>query len=289
MFADTLHLSSVAIPRLVKIDEENIHFSYGDGKHKAETYRPTDRTLLAFARLWKAHLDDIRVFAARYGTLCIWEEGKAENHRGSAAPEYEDDDEGLKDWHGLELSDGSVWGPVSDGGLSYISTSREESWEMEPLQIWKQLSRRVDAVLRMNASLKGRAWDRKPAVGDEAGWLALDSYVPEDVSDAHFCLMREVNAWLGLGEVALQLGITESSRLRTDWRLDVRYKGLLGGIAYQLLLNVIGESRLYACCGCGRPYIRLRRAPRPRQENFCDDCTDISKRRASLRWKERNR
>jgi len=106
------------------------------------------------------------------------------------------------------------------------------------------------------------------------------------VKSAQFFLMNWVNQWLRLGGVRLGLGITEWSASSTDWKMEVVYPGLLGALAYRLLLMVVGESRLYACDGCGEPYIRLKRLPRPGQENFCTDCTEVAARRASKRYKD---
>jgi hypothetical protein len=71
------------------------------------------------------------------------------------------------------------------------------------------------------------------------------------------------------------------------WSLDVVCKGLFGGLAYQLMLAVVGEEGLYICDGCHAPYIRTVKAPKPGQNNFCPDCKDIvPKRNAVKKWRE---
>jgi len=74
---------------------------------------------------------------------------------------------------------------------------------------------------------------------------------------------------------------------KTEWEIEIASDWLAGGLAYPLLLTVTGENRLYACDNCKIPYIRLTRAPRAGQENFCEDCTDVAKLRATQRYRER--
>jgi hypothetical protein len=155
------------------------------------------------------------------------------------------------------------------------------------LGLWLSLAERLRAVLKINAALKGRTLRSLPAPGSPEDWAVLGrGPPPEDLRDAQFFLLHEVKWWLGIGRVHLELGIVNSSEKRTAWKLDVAYDGLAGGLAYRLLLMVTGESNLYACDGCGVPYISLKRAPRPGQENFCDDCDGVAQQRATQRYRQ---
>jgi hypothetical protein len=283
-----IHSPALQIPRQIRIDGEFLCWedvSLGDiGGEEPETRRPTDRMLLAFARLENAIPEEISAFAARYGALRVFE----------VKP-------GLMTENDLIVQPyGPIWHQPAWGSMP----SRRESEGKEPLALWRLLAARVRAILRINAALQGRARQPNPMVGTEADWdviiKSFDPIVqacfevytdgrprPEDVIEAQFRLMLELQMWLRVGRVGLGLGITQLSRSRTSWKLQVTYVGLLGALAYQLLLNVIGESSLYACDGCGIPYIRLKRAPRPGQENFCDDCSEVPKRRAVQRYRQR--
>jgi hypothetical protein len=171
-------------------------------------------------------------------------------------------------------------------------SARGDSTDQEPVWIWLFLSRKARAILRIKASLKGQTRNPLPTIGTEDDWIAVAGPGEQftDVRDAQFFLMLEVNEWLRIGEVGLRLGVTEWSRTKTDWKIEVGYGrdhgyNLFGQLAYRLFLCVAGQSRLYACSGCGNLYIRVKKAPCAGQDNYCDDCPELAARRASQRWK----
>ncbi len=236
---------------------------------QANWVRCTDTTLVQFGRL-KTESDVLR-FAERYGVF-----GAKQLRKTAPRVPYE-----LR----LEPSAGR-WG-VSIG------------WEMEdrePLWIWFFLCRQAGAMLRVNAALKGRTHNPTPAIGDDDDWKAIaGGDIPfTDVQDSQFFLMQAVNEWLRIGEVGLRLEFTQLSRTKTEWRVGVGYGdghgyNLFGQLAYRLFLTVAGEDRLYVCSASKNPYIRLKKAPRAGQDNYCEDCTDVAARRASSRWKAKNK
>jgi hypothetical protein len=171
--------------------------------------------------------------------------------------------------------------------------------DREPFAIWSMLARQVLAILRISASLQGRSRSPLPAIGSDEDWAAVTGPGEPltDVRDAQFWLMIAVNEWLNMGQVGLRLGLTELSRERTRWMVEIGYGSeqggynLFGQLAYQLFLSVAGSGtgKLYVCSACTFPYIRRKKAPHPGQDNYCEDCSEEAARRASLRWKAKNR
>ena len=251
--------SYLRIPKSVNLEHGNLIWRYGK-MPPSEFHRPTDNTLLKFSELATATGDAIREFARRRGVL----------EAAQIKPKYKQPTD-------IKLSDGTVWRlGVGD---------RIEG--TEPLGLWQGLAREVRAILRINAALKGRTHNPSPTIGSPEDWEVLGEGEPlEDVRDAQFFLQIVVNRWLMMGKVRMELQTTGFLADRTAWNLEIAYDALAGGLAYRLLLTVVGESRLYACTGCGRPYIRFARAPQPGQENFCDDeeCAKISRKRATERY-----
>jgi hypothetical protein len=250
---------AVRIPSSVKVRKGNLLWERGD-----EWRTPTDRTVLAFSKLANAEDAQIAEFAARHGFLGMYH----------SSAKFLIGDE-------FQLPDGSLWATSETQGPS----------GSEPLLLWRMLARKVQAILRINTALNGRSERIDPWIGPIEDWRALDVEGPLEsleVNDAQFYLCNWVNWLLTLGRIRLELGITAWSRQQTDWKLEVSYSGLIGGVAYRLLLMVVGESRLYSCTGCAQPYIRLKRAPRPGQDNFCDDCQadGIPQQRATQRYRK---
>jgi hypothetical protein len=269
---DAIFFPPVLVPEMVIVKSRYLEWRFPRDDRRSSIARPTDRSVLAFARL-----DDeasICEYAKRYGLL--WAVQVDPSH---------------KQERDIALTDGTVWrlGEHPARTAAVIEPTKNLQGR-EPIALWLSLARRLRATLRINAALKGRTRNPLPVAGSPGDWAALgDGPPPEDPQDAQLFLLQEVNWWLTIGRVRLALGIVKFSEKRTAWKLDIAYDGLAGGLAYRLLLMVTGESDLYACDGCGRPYIRLKRAPRPGQENFCDDCTEVAQKRATQRYREGKR
>jgi len=139
--------------------------------------------------------------------------------------------------------------------------------------------------------LTGLASEQSPLEKRPEDWEEWGAATPVDARTLQEWLTRRIEWWLRVGGVRLRLGMYTSTwdEGRAPWRIELTYTGLVGGLAYRLLLGVIGEERLYACDACGEPYIRTTRAPRPGQENFCPNCGDVAQKRALARKRARDR
>jgi hypothetical protein len=270
-----IYYPGVRIPKAVAVDPagENMTYSYANEPNGQEWRRPTDRGLLAFAKLGNAAPEAIRDYARRYGVL------QAVQVRPKAAAEGD-----------FVMRDKTVWRFGHWAALEVLDPHDEFSdvrWRLEPLRVWRALAEQVRALLRINAALKGRSHNPSPALSPE-DWEIIDpgGASLDDPLDEKFFLNMLVNRWLLMGGVRLELyGGVKLAK----WELEVAYNGLVGALAYRLLLMVVGEDRLYVCSGCGGPYIRDSRAPRPGQENFCRDCVEVPARRAVERYRQKNR
>jgi len=258
--------SGICIPSDITVDKagENLHYSYPRAKWR----KPTDRTLQMFSRLGNASPEEIVAFARQNGILGatqikpqfkLWNEDRVCRYGGA-------------DWAFIRP-------PYFDG--------------CEPLGLWRNLATQLRAILRINARLKGHTHDPSPKPSpDEWKIIDLRKAGPIDtLIDEQYLFQYVINQWLRRGNVRPVLGTEEEgySLEATDWAIQINYDGLVGALAYRLLLTVVGEDRLYICSGCGEPYIRAVRAPRPGQENFCSDCVDIASRRAVERYRQKKR
>ncbi len=161
----------------------------------------------------------------------------------------------------------------------------------EPLALWRMLATQLQAILRINARLKGRTHDPSPKLSPDQ-WKIIDPDGDgplDQPEDEQFFFQILINKWLTMGKVRPVLETMGWSPKSTKWTITIAYDGLVGALAYRLLLTLVGEDRLYICSGCGEPYIRTARAPRPGQENFCSDCGDIAARRAVERYRHKKK
>jgi hypothetical protein len=234
----------VFVPNNIEIRDGLLVWDRPSDTGRENWVEPKDAMLIRFTKLHLGTDEAILKFAKRYGVLGAVELVPNSPKFGNEIPF------GGQRW--LVSTDGD--GPVGD-----------------PLGLWRGLSRRFDATLRLAAEL---AKD-PPVVGDAKYWQYLiedPNYLP-DVEDAQFLIMFEVKDWLQVGRVGLSLDIKDFSRRRTEWETSIEYRGLynlLGALATQLMLTVAG-SALHSCSGCGSPIISDRR-PKRGQRNYCDDC-----------------
>ena len=266
MSRQTVPIAGVRIPKTVELDDDGLHLVWS--YHNEQTIpqrRPTDRSVMQFSKLATADGASICAYARNHGVMEVVQ----------IKPNHERDTD-------IKLTDGTIWRLGDRRAWAY--------GKKEPIGLWRSLAARLRAVLKINAALKGRTRNPLPSVGTIEDWNALGGGPPlEDVRDAQLFLRQEVNRWLLWGGIRLELGMSGLSVSRTKWELWLNYDGLIGGLAYRLLLMVIGEESLYVCDGCGEPYVRDKRAPRPGQENFCDNCTEVSRKRATERYRKRKR
>lgn len=236
--------------------------------------RVTDASLIAFARLGDAKDAEIRKYAARYGVLEAMEVISSS-------------------WDLKIEDDGSRW------QLGRAAAQLHN--DGEPIELWRLLAQRLKAVLRIAAAFKGntamKRWltrngfEAQPEDQLYADWELLHwgAFPPATVPTAQEMFAEEINWWLTVGGVRLRLGAPAAGwrDAIAPWRLETAYHGLIGGLAYRLLLTVIGEKRLFACDECGEPYIRTKRPPQPGQENFCENCPDAAAKRALQRHRKK--
>jgi transposase-like protein len=186
----------------------------------------------------------------------------------------------------------------------------------EPIETWRYWSKRAQAVLNIAANLKlgklGELDDWRALRGLEqrtGGFLEeMDRYAPfittmlprvgypfrkdgSDKVDPRYkrsvkseiaFLAVEATLWLRLGRVGFGMGIGESG-----WGLLLDYNECtLAALALQLALVLADVDSLFICTGCQKPYPRKKKAPKPGQANFCDEC---GRRKAVQRADERRR
>jgi hypothetical protein len=258
----TISTNELLVPHTVKVSAGTLHWKVG--RAESSFVRFERAALIAFSRLGNAEPSQIRDYAAKYGVL-----GLRPVEDGWLIPDER-----------------CVF--LEDKAFAYKPTNEGS----EPLKLWRNLAKRVRAILRINAALKGR--DRKPLAskGNDKDWEELDVDVEDEITSpqgARFNLMEEMNTWLRVTNVGLRLGIVQWSRTRSNWKMEIDYDGLLGALAYHTLAVIVGEDTLYVCDGCGHPYLRYARAPRPGQENFCPDCPNVARRRALARLREKQK
>lgn len=232
---------------------------------------------MSFAKLGEAEDASIRQWASRYGVLEAKEVASAT-------------------WHVRIDDDGTRWQLGSAAAQLYE--------DREPIELWRILARRMRAILRIAAAFKGNTglrrclihngFDAQPEHGLDQDWEVLDwagDGKSTEIVTTQGIFRHAINWWLTVGAVRPQLGMHTAgwNDSFSPWRIEMAYSGLVGGLAYRLLLMVIGEQKLYACDECGEPYIRLARAPQPGQENFCPNCPDAAQRRAIERHREGKR
>jgi hypothetical protein len=162
----------------------------------------------------------------------------------------------------------------------------------EPIEAWKYFSRRAQSALNIAANLK---CDKRGSPTDWEAFDGLNQWIgPESLAclgrrgpvvemcarfgyqyksdwDLHKerrVLALESMIWLDLGRPGFS--VTVNGR---DWRLEVDYNGcLFAAIALQLALTLSGSDSLFTCSGCGTPYVRQKKAPKPGQANYCREC-----------------
>jgi hypothetical protein len=188
------------------------------------------------------------------------------------------------------------WGPLR---VDEHCLPTESTTESEPLAAWDFLSRRAYAVMQLAAALRTR---RR---GDSKYWkfiadnpfsrsvsivrLLEDAGMLSAAGSRRETLALEVSSWLARFNVGLRI---EWARSRSSWELQISYGGsLIAALALRLALAVANVESLFACSGCGSPYIRGVRSPNEGQANYCQDCFSgrVPERAAEARSRQKRR
>jgi hypothetical protein len=197
------------------------------------------------------------------------------------------------------------------GVKGYAPDERREM-RSEPIDTWKYFSRRAFAVLSIASSLKLRQSEDRCNKASPSDWAVFDGLegrvgddllrdlghrrgllelyatvgcpysVGWDIDKERRWMAREIMLWLEIGRPGF--AVSEKS-----WRLEIDYNGcLFAAIALQLALTVTGAQNLLICSGCSYPYVREKKAPKPGQANYCEECgPNASLREANSRLRDR--
>jgi hypothetical protein len=211
------------------------------------TWRLPRRGLLeGFAALASGTDEEIRAYARRWGGLMPCVHGLPRTHAPYPTPMPSPMPNPIPWCH-----------PLGWGGHSW--------WE--PLDAWRSLARRAEAMLEVAAALRSKQ------TGPRDSWnVILDG--PEayriavaDTPDGHSALLsRQVQRWLTIAQVGPQVF---TSRGKFVVRFGAPH--LFGAVAYQLALAVCDERGHAQCSKCQHMYLPRRR-PAPGKRTYCEDC-----------------
>jgi len=100
-------------------------------------------------------------------------------------------------------------------------------------------------------------------------------------------IATEVASWLSSWRAGRMQGLSDfAAQWNPDserWELQVDYHGFLfAALGLQLALSLAGAESLYTCSGCGFPYVRELKRPKPGTANYCPKCGEkgVAQRRA---------
>jgi hypothetical protein len=247
----SLPFGQLSIPQHMYVIGDSLYYR-DDVDYSRE--RVSDAGILnAFVRIKTA--DDVLRFARRYGTLGLCKHGLPPMHRGSW---YRDV---IKDRELVEVIRTDEWEPRLGGS--------ERGWcspvSPEPVKKWLKYSELALSYLNLAASLKIDTGKRMKGL-------------------RQLFLQDGINEWLGDAGIRLELNWG-----RQEPTLILTGGGVFGALGVQLLTAVTANT-LAVCSGCGNPYLRQVKKPKPGQRNFCDTCisNDVPNRLRQRDW-QRNR
>lgn len=219
---------------------------------------------------------DVVRFARRFGVLAICEHGLPSSHDPTCRP------------------------------LGMVTHRRADGAWWEPVAAWLHFVRQARAVLSIAAALYGgqaaRRQDWEAAYDlERQDWATLyggdaspvEDLVQEQIAVAsgdaemgRIHLAHLVNEWLTIGNVR--------PRVRWDYDHELPRFELTGGtfglLAAQMMVAISRSHGVAVCSGCGSPYERLARRPKPGQRNFCPGCRKRVAPRVQKRdWRARKR
>jgi DNA-directed RNA polymerase subunit RPC12/RpoP len=179
----------------------------------------------------------------------------------------------------------------------------------DPIPAWKYFSRRACAVLNIAAALRQDKlgdladWGVIASIDDTResyriafeehkygmGWYLFPKPAPNrnPVEQGRRVIATEVASWLSSWRAGRMQGLSDfAAQWNPDserWELQVDYHGFLfAALGLQLALSLAGAESLYTCSGCGFPYVRELKRPKPGTANYCPKCGEkgVAQRRA---------
>jgi DNA-directed RNA polymerase subunit RPC12/RpoP len=266
----------VLVPGKIDLEGEAIRWELGGPARLQEVSRST---LNEFVKLWQSDSAAILRFAKRWGVLAIQPIGRKE--------------------------------PVL-----YRPCGEAMTEGSDPIAAWRYFSHRAYAVLNIVAAL------RQGKLGDLADWGVIaaiednrESYkaaiaehkyglgftlFPKPwpnrnvVEQGRHAMAAEAVAWLTCWRTQRMQGFSDFSvqwnPSSERWELLVDYHGFLfQALAMQLALSIAGSDSLYTCSGCGAPYVRELKRPKPGTANYCPKCSEkgVAQRRAVDAYREK--
>lgn len=261
----------VIVPGTIELVEDTLHWEFEGTAKAVEISRST---LSDFVSLWRESPSAILRFARKWGVLVIQTCG----------------------------TNGTTFRPCGEA----ISLGDD------PIEAWRYFSHRAFAVLNIAAALKqGKLGDlddwrliasdcTKDAmrVADEQhryglGWHLFERPFnkQQSIDEAHRVVAREIQMWLSSWKGMRMRGLSDFvvTWSGSRWELRVDYHGFLfAAIALQLALSIAGADSLFSCSGCGVPYIRGVKKPKPGTDNYCAKCSrnGVAQRRAVDSYRE---
>jgi hypothetical protein len=266
----------VFVPGTIELDGDTLRWEYTRNSKFVEI---SPSTLNEFVRLWSEDPPGILKFARKWGVLAM-------ERLGGKDPVF--------------------YRPCGEGMSSGA----------DPLVAWPYFSRRASAVLNIAAALhQGRLGDlgdwatiaadcsHDPSLGLQhpfgLGFNAFDRarnfrFGINDLEEARGVIAREIQTWLSSWRARRQVGVSDFALIwnphASQWELRIDYHGyLFAALALQLALCIAGADSLFTCSGCGVPYVREAKRPKPGTANYCSKCSQkgVAQRRAVDAYRER--
>jgi len=291
------------VPQEIELDGEFLTWSWvapwawSEDGPKVRYRHPKPGMLADFLRLEDARDDKILAYARRWGVLGICDHGLPCSHNQYPTGILE----GVKPCLPILAT------PLSPG----------EYRVREPLVIWREWSRKAQALINISVQLNQ---DRFPRVEDwrvVKGLGASDlGQTERDLSDlglveppdrrsmndstkldkAHRALAYELDGWISMGQIRPRISWERQRQpdrmSQANWvgrfSLDAVSSGpnLFGLLALGLLL-AIARTSLAVCSACANSYIPKRR-PNPNRRNYCTRCgLKAAQLEASRRYRSR--
>ncbi|MEE9246905.1 MAG: TraR/DksA C4-type zinc finger protein [Gemmatimonadota bacterium] len=222
---------------------------------KARMVKAGPGLLADFVALHEAEADAIEVYARAWGPIRVCDHGLPVSH--NRAPSY------------LSLEVGCR--PRSTGEMAY------DYWE--PIDVWRDFSRRADAILSVAAQLHVGEQGRLSDWVELYEWrgIAREKLAAADSETERWLLSSLISEWLWLGGVAVGFDWSQESP-----QVALVGPGLFGQLATQLAMTVAKTDGFAFCSACGRPYVPKRR-PANGRRNYCLSCQDRA------RWRDAKR